>query len=236
VKELLKHGKRDAPVSLSEVITGPTIDGPSSIDQMLDSAVFTFKAELRKITKGNLLEMALSQREKDCLLGEVCPFLLEYPRVLFCVSEILGQRCQVERQRLQELGRVKVWRCTHLFLDDTRKSEISTIPNQRRKEKETMEQEKKEAQVKVETLEARLKEWGIDLERFRTKADETKGKAKAEREREVAALRAKLNEAQKKLEELKKAGDAASGELKKGIENAWGELKKAFDSATAKFK
>jgi Skp family chaperone for outer membrane proteins len=64
----------------------------------------------------------------------------------------------------------------------------------------------------------------------------TKGKTKTELEREVAALRAKLNEAQKKLEELKKAGDAASGELKKGIENAWAELRKAFDSATAKFK
>ncbi len=84
-----------------------------------------------------------------------------------------------------------------------------------------MEQEKKEAQVKIETLESQLKEWGIDLETFRAKADKTKGKAKTELEREVAALRAKLNEAQKKLEELKKAGDTASGELKKGIENAW---------------
>jgi len=99
-----------------------------------------------------------------------------------------------------------------------------------------MEQEKKEAQVKVETLEAQLKEWGIDLEKFRSKTDKTKDKAKAEFEREVATLKVKLNEAQKKLEELKKTGDAASGELKKGIENAWAELKKAFDSATAKFK
>ncbi len=99
-----------------------------------------------------------------------------------------------------------------------------------------MEQEKKEAQVQVEALEAGLKEWGIDLEKFRAKAGKTRGKTKTELEREVAALRAKLNEAQKKLEELKKAGDAASWELKKGIENAWGELKKAFDSATAKFK
>jgi chromosome segregation ATPase len=99
-----------------------------------------------------------------------------------------------------------------------------------------MEREKKEAQVKVEALEAQLKEWGVDLEKFRAKADKTKDKARAELEREVAALRAKLNEAQKKLEELKKAGDAASGDLKKGVENAWAELKKAFGSATAKFK
>jgi hypothetical protein len=50
-----------------------------------------------------------------------------------------------------------------------------------------MEQEKKEAQVKVETLEARLKEWGIDLEKFRAKADKTKGKAKAELESRCSA-------------------------------------------------
>jgi len=47
-------------------------------------------------------------------------------------------------------------------------------------------------------------------------------------------LRAKLNEAQKKLEELKETSDAASGELKKGIENAWTELKKAFDQSRIK--
>ncbi|MGD0915999.1 MAG: coiled coil domain-containing protein [Thermodesulfobacteriota bacterium] len=97
-----------------------------------------------------------------------------------------------------------------------------------------MEQEKKEVQVKVETLEAQLKEWGIDLEKFRDRADKTKAKVKLDNE--VATLRAKMDEAQKKLEELKKAGDAASGELKKGVESAWTELKKAFDSATAKFK
>ena len=99
-----------------------------------------------------------------------------------------------------------------------------------------MEEEKKEAQVKVETLEAQLKEWGIDLETFRAKAGKAKTKAKVKLDNEVAALRTKMDGAEKKLEELKRAGDAASGELKKGVESAWTELKKAFDSATAKFK
>ena len=99
-----------------------------------------------------------------------------------------------------------------------------------------MEEEKKEAQVKVETLEAQLKEWGIDFEKFRAKAGKAKTNAKVKLDNEIAALRTKMSEAQKKLEELKKAGDAASGELKKGVESAWTELKKAFDSATAKFK
>ena len=99
-----------------------------------------------------------------------------------------------------------------------------------------MKQKKKQVQVKLEALEAQLKEWGVDLEKFRAQADRTKDKAKADLEREVAVLRDKLNEAQKKIEELKKTGEDASGDLKKGVENAWAELKKAFDSATAKFR
>jgi hypothetical protein len=59
---------------------------------------------------------------------------------------------------------------------------------------------------------------------------------KTDFDREVSALRAKLNEAQKKLEELKTAGGAASTEMKKGVENAWAELKRAFDGAKTKFK
>jgi hypothetical protein len=96
-----------------------------------------------------------------------------------------------------------------------------------------MEHEEKEAQVKVETLEAGLKAWGIDLEKFRAKADKTKDTGKAAL---VAALQAKLNEAKRKLAEFKKADADASLELKKGIENAWAELKQAFDSARAKLK
>ena len=41
--------------------------------------------------------MVLDQKERRCVLGGVCPFLFEYQHILFCVSEILGQGCQVER-------------------------------------------------------------------------------------------------------------------------------------------
>jgi len=52
------------------------------------------------MAKANLLKMALCQKEKKCVLGGVCPFLLEYQCILFCVSEILGQGCQIEKSRL----------------------------------------------------------------------------------------------------------------------------------------
>ncbi len=70
---------------------------------MPDDIVFKIKADLRKIRKGDLLRTVLNQKERKCVLGGVCPFLFEYQHILFCVSEILGQGCQVERQRLDSV-------------------------------------------------------------------------------------------------------------------------------------
>jgi len=67
---------------------------------MLNEKILQFKAELRRMRKGDLLRIVLSQKERKCVLGGVCRFLLEYRRILFCVSEILGQGCQVERQKV----------------------------------------------------------------------------------------------------------------------------------------
>jgi len=99
-----------------------------------------------------------------------------------------------------------------------------------------MEEEKKDVAVKAERMEKELKEWGVDLDKLKSRANKAKADVKTEIDREVSALRAKLNEARKKLEELKTAGGAASTEMKKGVENAWAELKRAFDGARAKFK
>jgi chromosome segregation ATPase len=99
-----------------------------------------------------------------------------------------------------------------------------------------MEEGKKAVTVKTERLEEQLKEWGVDLEKLKSRANKAKADVKIEIDREVSTLRTKLNEAQKKLEELKTAGGAASSDMKKGVENAWAELKKGLDSARAKFK
>jgi len=99
-----------------------------------------------------------------------------------------------------------------------------------------MEEENKAGTVKTERLEKQLKEWGVDLEKLKFRANKAKADVKTDIDREVSTLRAKLNEAQKTLEEMKTAGGAASSEMKKGVENAWAELKKAIDSARAKFK
>ncbi len=67
---------------------------------MAGEKIFQARAELRQMAKVNLLRMAFCQKEKKCVLGGVCPFLLEYQCILFCISEILGQGCQIEELRL----------------------------------------------------------------------------------------------------------------------------------------
>jgi hypothetical protein len=68
--------------------------------------VLKSRAELRKMKRGNLLKLAAYQRISKCLIGGVaCRFYLHHKGHTFCVSEILGQSCQIEKlKRLEELS------------------------------------------------------------------------------------------------------------------------------------
>jgi hypothetical protein len=54
---------------------------------------------LKQKGAGNLLRMALARKEKNCPLGGLCSFLLQYQDLFFYVSEILGQGCLIEKFR-----------------------------------------------------------------------------------------------------------------------------------------
>jgi predicted nucleic acid-binding Zn-ribbon protein len=99
-----------------------------------------------------------------------------------------------------------------------------------------MDQEKKEFNLMKDKFEAKLKEWGVDLEKFKARAGKASGEVRTEYEKQIKLLHEKLEHARKNLEKLEKSGSSASDELKKGIENAWAELKKAFDNVADKFK
>jgi hypothetical protein len=62
------------------------------------------RSELRRMTQRNLFELTLDQRISKCLIGgRVCGLYLEYKGFKFCLSEILGQSCDVEiSERLEE--------------------------------------------------------------------------------------------------------------------------------------
>jgi hypothetical protein len=68
-------------------------------DMNIDQA----RSELRRMSKRNLFKLTSNQRISRCLIGgRVCGLYLEYKGFNFCISEILGQSCQVEMSERSE--------------------------------------------------------------------------------------------------------------------------------------
>lgn len=80
-----------------------------------------------------------------------------------------------------------------------------------------MDNESKTRSPRLERLEAELKEWGLDIEKFANRARQTAGGSA-------------------RFEELREAGAEGAREMEKGLEAAWAELRKAFDIAASKFR
>ena len=60
--------------------------------------VYKAKNELRKMSQRHLLRLVSSQRISGCLIGgRACDLYLHYKGFNFCVSEIMGEGCQVEK-------------------------------------------------------------------------------------------------------------------------------------------
>jgi multidrug resistance efflux pump len=88
----------------------------------------------------------------------------------------------------------------------------------------------------VEKLQSQLKEWSIEIDRLKAKADVAKADAQLEYHKRVEELRAMHGKASKKLDELKAASDGAWDDLKTGADASWDALSNAIKSALAHFK
>ncbi len=85
-----------------------------------------------------------------------------------------------------------------------------------------------------EKLDAQLKEWSAQIALLKSKADGARADLKIDYYKTIEALQRKNDEARKKLQELKTAGDGAWEDLKMGAEKAWSEVKAAFHDATSR--
>ena len=57
-----------------------------------------FRIELRRMSRRDFFKLALNRRLSNCLIGgRLCGFHLKCNGSSFCVSEILGKECEVER-------------------------------------------------------------------------------------------------------------------------------------------
>lgn len=56
------------------------------------------KGELQRMSRGDLFKLVMDQRLSKCLVGgTTCGFYLQYKGTRFCVSELLGKGCLIER-------------------------------------------------------------------------------------------------------------------------------------------
>jgi len=67
--------------------------------------VYQARNELRRLSKRYLLRLVWTQRISGCLIGgRACGLNLRYKGFNFCVSEIMGEGCQIEKSaKLEEV-------------------------------------------------------------------------------------------------------------------------------------
>jgi len=60
------------------------------------------RTELRRLGKKHLFNMLMNQKESRCLLNGLCSFRFEYKGYIFCISEVLGEGCELEKLKKLE--------------------------------------------------------------------------------------------------------------------------------------
>ena len=85
-------------------------------------------------------------------------------------------------------------------------------------------------------LQAKLDEWGAEIDKLKAKADGLEADAQLEYYKQIEELRSMQESAHNKLAELRAAGDDAWEDLKAGIESAWDSLGNALKLAASRFK
>lgn len=85
-------------------------------------------------------------------------------------------------------------------------------------------------------LEARLEEWGGEIEKARAKADRLGAEAGARLRGQLDDLKGRQEAARKKLQELARSGGEAWDDLRSGAESALDELKKGVEGAMSRIR
>jgi hypothetical protein len=90
--------------------------------------------------------------------------------------------------------------------------------------------------VYQEKIEAQLKEWGIQIDLLKAKAERSKAEVKIKYLEQIEELRKKQEVVKEKLHELRQSGDEAWEDFKDGLEEALDEMKKALKRGASRFK
>jgi uncharacterized coiled-coil DUF342 family protein len=87
----------------------------------------------------------------------------------------------------------------------------------------------------VQKLHAKIDEWNAEIDKLKAKADQAEADARTNYSKEVENLKSKRREAEKKLDEVRHAGEGAWEDLKAGAQSAVDAMEAALKSAKSRF-
>lgn len=88
----------------------------------------------------------------------------------------------------------------------------------------------------IKKLQQKLDEWNAEIEVLSAKARATTTNIRNESNEQIEALKARQEDARRKIEELRKAGEGAWEDLKAGAELSWSAMAEAIESVKSRFK
>lgn len=88
----------------------------------------------------------------------------------------------------------------------------------------------------IEKMKQQLDDWNKEIDALELRTHEFKEDAKAKYQEQLIALRAKRDEGEKKLEEMKAASESSWEKIKLESENVWEAFKDSAQAFKAHFK
>jgi nucleotide-binding universal stress UspA family protein len=156
--------------------------------------------------------------------------------------EDLQAKQTVVQQKLRELRESgeEAWEGLKIgiekSLDELKGSLDRAFLTFREKGEEAMEAVSKKRKAYVEKMEAQLKEWGIQIDLLKAKAEKSKAEVKMKYLEQIQELKNKQEAAKQRLRGLRESGDEAWADFKEGVDNALSDLKKSLKKAVSRFK
>lgn len=88
----------------------------------------------------------------------------------------------------------------------------------------------------VQKLHVKIDEWNAEIDKLKARADEAEAESRIEYQKQLENLQEKRRAAEKKLAEVRQAGEDAWQDLKSGVQGALDSMEEAIKSARTRFK
>jgi nucleotide-binding universal stress UspA family protein len=121
-------------------------------------------------------------------------------------------------------------------LDELKNTSDRTLSKFKKRGEGAVETVSMKRKAYAQKMEAQLREWGVEIDVLKAKAETSKAEVKVAYLKQIEELKKKQGSVKKNLRELRGSGDEAWEDFKDGLEDAVKDLKRAFKRAASRFK